>query len=162
MAMRLTPSASFSIMPWSKFNMICSQQRRLKPVLRICAALMMLVWIAATGFCSVEHFFGHAESEVASASATADHSHDSDKHDDSEHSCCDSLKATAQLGGSTVLNHPDFGKLFSPDFLLFAQTLTFVQPEAPVSRQPPNRQWVFTPEVCLGPAFRSHAPPLAV
>ena len=138
------------------------RQTKLNPLLRWFAGATVLVWIVASGFCSVEHFFGHAESDAAPASETADHSHDSDKHDDSEHSCCDSLKATPQLGSSTVLNHPDFGKLLSPDFLLLAQVLTFVQPEAPISRQPPDRQWVFTPEVFLGPAFRSHAPPLAV
>ena len=142
--------------------MIRSQQRRLTPMLRICAALSLLVWIAASGFCSVEHFLGHAESDAAPASADAGHSHDSDKHDDSDHSCCDSLKAIPQLGGSIVLNHPDFGKLLSAEFLSLAQTLTFVHPEVPVLRQPPSREWVFTPKVCLGPAFRSHAPPLAV
>ena len=149
-------------MPWSKCNMICSQQHRLKTVLRICAALMLLVWVAASGFCSVEHLLGHAESDAAPTSANTSHSHDSDKHDDGDHTCCDSLKATPQLGGSIVLNHPDFGKLLSADFLSLALTLTFVQPEAPVLRQPPSREWVFTPKVYLGPAHRSLAPPFAV
>jgi len=160
--MQLTPNAGFSIMPWSKSNMICSQQRRFQPLLRICAALLLFVWIAASGQCSVEHFFSHTESAATPASATASHSHDSDKHDDSDHTCCDSLKATPQLGGSIVLNHPDFGKLLSADFLSLAQTLNFVQPEAPVLRQPLNRERVFTPEVYLGPAFHSLAPPFAV
>ena len=31
--------------------------------------------------------------------------------------------------------------------------------ETSFSRQAPTRDWVFTPLVCLGPAFRSLAPP---
>ena len=172
LAMQLTPNVSFSIMPWSKFNMICSQQRRLNPMLRICAALMVLVWVAASGFCSVESFFGHAEHnsnslahhENDTAASTADsdhHSHDSDKNGSEEHSCCATLTAASPSVNSAILAKPDFGKLLSLNFLWLAQALTFVQPEVPISRQPPDREWVFTPEICLGPAFRSHAPPLA-
>lgn len=134
-------------------------------MLRICAALSLVVWIAASGLCSFEHLLGHAESNTATSatdSAEAGHSHDSNKHDDGEHSCCDSLKATPQLGGSIVLNHPDFGRLFSTDFRSLAQTLTFIHPEVPVLRQPPSREWIFTPEVYLGPAHRNHAPPFVV
>lgn len=171
--MQLTPNVSFSIMPWSKFNMICSQQRRLSPMLRICAAFMLLVWVAASGFCSAEPLFARAKSgeqdsdktahhqnEAVPSSTDSGHSHDSDNHDDGEHSCCSSLTAAAPSANPTVLTKPDFGKLLSLNFLWLAQALTFVQPEAPISRQPPDREWVFTPEVCLGPAFRSHAPPL--
>ena len=170
--MQLTLNVSFSIMPWSKLNMIRSQQRRLKPVLRICAALMLLVWVAASGFCSAEPLFAHAkpgehdsdktahhQDEAVPSSTDSSHSHDSDKHDDGEHSCCASLTAAAPSANPTVLTKPDFGKLLSFNLLWLAQVLTSVQPEAPISRQPPDSQWVFTPEVRLGPAFRSHAPP---
>ena len=173
--MQLTPNLNFSIMPSSKFNMICSQQRRLKPMFRIYAAVMVLVWVAASWFCSEEPLFVHPKSferdsdktahhqdEAVPSSTDSDHSHDSDKHDDGEHSCCDSLKATPQFASSGIFTKPDFGKPFTLNPLWLIQALTFVQPEVSVSRQPPNREWVFTPEVCLGPAFRSHAPPFAV
>jgi len=173
--MQLTPNVNFSILPWSKFNMICSQQRTLNPMLRICAALMLLVWIAASGFCSAEPLFAHAKSgeqesdktahhqnEAVPSSTDSGHSHDSDKHDDGEHSCCDSLKATPQFASSGISTKPDFGKLFALAPLWLIQALTFVQPEVSVPRQPPDREWVFTPKMCLGPALRSHAPPLAV
>lgn len=163
-------------MLWLKTDMTCSRQRKLKPVLRICAALMVLVWIVASGFCSAESLLGHPElggehhsnqaahheDEAAPSSTDADHSHDSDQHKDGDHSCCASLKATPQSGGSANLTKLDFPKSFSLSFLWLAQALTSVCPEVSVLRQPPGRKWVFTPEVCLGPAFRSHAPPLAV
>ena len=36
---------------------------------------------------------------------------------------------------------------------------TATQPQAAFDRQAHSREWTFTPEVCLGPAFRSLAPP---
>ena len=153
-----------------------SRRTILSPLLRWVAGATLLVWIAASGFCSVEHFFGNAESsaehnsdkaahhqnDAAPSSANADHSHDSDKHDGDEKSCCSSLTATPQSGGFVSLAKPDFGKLLSLDVIWLARTLTFVQPDAPSPRQARPREWVFTPEVFLGPAFRSHAPPLAL
>ena len=163
-------------MPWLKSTMICSRQHSLKPVLRICAALLLLVWLGATGFCSTERLFGHAESgdehdsdqtahhqqDATSAPVDSDHSHDSDKHDGDGHSCCTSLKAIPQFVKSALLTKPDFGKPLSLSFHWLAQALTPVQQQAPSPRQARPREWVFTPEVCLGPAFRSHAPPLAI
>ena len=152
-----------------------SRQRKSSLAFRLCAVVSLLVWVAASGFCSVESLFGQAghhaehhadvaaqhEHDAAPASADSDHhSHDSDKNSDDEHACCSSLTAAAPSAHQTVLTKPDFGKLLSFNLLWLSQALTFVQPEAPISRQPPDREWVFTPEVCLGPAFRSHAPPL--
>ncbi len=147
-----------------------SRQPKLRPALRLCAALSVLVWLSAMSYCSLESFIGHAEAEEHHAGQVANHAaadshqesghpHDSDKNGHDEESCCDSFKATPQHGSSLVLLKPDLGKLPSLSFLWLVQTLTFVQPEAPAMRQSPDRQWVFTPEVCLGPAFRSHAPP---
>jgi len=174
--MQLTMTVSFSILRQSKRNMIYSRQCKLKPVLRVFAALTVLVWIAATGFCSAETLLGCAGSgsdhhigqiadhqdEADHSSTDGSHSHDSDQHKDGEHSCCSSLKTTAQPVGSDRLSRPDFAKTVSLDLLWLTQALTLDQPEVPFSRQPPDREFVLTPELRLGPAFRSHAPPLAV
>jgi hypothetical protein len=45
------------------------------------------------------------------------------------------------------------------DFLSSGEFAAQPQLERFISRQPPDRRWAFTPEVCLGPAFRSLAPP---
>jgi hypothetical protein len=47
--------------------------------------------------------------------------------------------------------------LLSPVVLALDATAT--QPQAAFDRQAHSREWTFTPEVCLGPAFRSLAPP---
>jgi len=170
----LTSRGGFRNFLMLRLDMSCSRQRKLNPALRACAATMVLVWLAATGFCSLDSQFGHGESgggqhverdahhedEAVPSSAESGHSHDSDKNSGDEHSCCISLKATPQFASSTLLTKPDFGKPLSFGFLSLTQTRTFVEREAPCSRQPPERKWVFTLEVCLGPAFRSHAPPL--
>ncbi len=156
--------------------MSCLRQRKLNPAFRTCAAAMVLVWLAATGLCSLDSQFGHVESgggqhverdvrhedEAVPSSAESGHSHDSDKNRNSgdERSCCASLKATPQFASSMLLTKPDFGKSLSFGFLSLTQMRTFLEREAPCSRQPPERKWVFTLEVCLGPAFRSLAPPL--
>ena len=46
------------------------------------------------------------------------------------------------------------------EFLSVAQLVAVTQPEVAVLRQPPRSDWVFRPEVSLGAAFRSHAPPV--
>ena len=55
--------------------------------------------------------------------------------------------------------HPDLVPLYTlPAFVLTlddAGTASHL-----TSRQAKARDWVFTPEVCLGPAFRSLAPPV--
>ncbi len=141
--------------------------------MRLFAALSVLIWLSATSYCSLESFVGHGEAkdhhvgQVANHAADeshedADHPHDSDKNGHDQESCCDSLQTTPQYGSSLVLLKPDLGKLPSLSFLWLARTLTLDAPEPTPPRQAQHADWIFTPEVCLGPAFRSHAPPLAV
>lgn len=150
-----------------------SRQPRPRPALRLFAAFCILVWLSAVSYCSLESFVGHPQAgdhyasqtathAVAESHSDSDHSHDSDKNGHGQETCCDSLKATLPHGNSLVLLKPDLGKLPSLSFLWLAQALTLNAPETMPLRQAQHREWVFTPEVCLGPAFRSHAPPLAV
>jgi len=148
-----------------------SRQSKPRAALRISAAFCILVWLAAVSYCSLEVFIGHAEAGEHHHEKTTTHaaaqshnesgdSHDSDKNKHDEESCCDSLQAPPQHGSSLVLFKPDLGKLPSFSFLWLAEALTLDAPETPPPRQAQHREWVFTPEVCLGPAFRSHAPPV--
>jgi hypothetical protein len=50
-------------------------------------------------------------------------------------------------------------------FIIASLVVAFETPnlaDAILTRQAPPRDWVFTPEVCLGPAFRSLAPPALI
>jgi hypothetical protein len=92
--------------------------------------------------------------------AKQDHSSDSDKSDHHDSSFCDSLHSTCLTSTTEKIVKPDFAAFIVSWFSAAAEIETCL-PEAPASRQPPDRKWVFTPEVCLGPAFRCHAPPVS-
>lgn len=84
---------------------------------------------------------------------------DSDKHSDHDDSACKTLKTLVPTTGNLALLKPDFGSCtFS--FGSPPQTVTIAQIETSISRQPPDDELVFTPEVSLGAAFYSLAPPV--
>ena len=138
-----------------------SSRTRLSPLLRSFAAVMLLVWVAAFMACSTKCFCADSDSEHAEqASAANNHSPGSDKDCNHDDSFCTSLHSLTPVSTAAVLDKPDFGLAFTLDFLSTAQLVTVAQTETSVSREPPDRQFVFTPEVSLGAAFRSLAPPV--
>jgi hypothetical protein len=157
---QLTTRFEFCSVPLGhNLNMIGLRQHKLKPSLRICAAALVVVWLAAIGLCSTDCMGDdcHADSaNIKKAATTNGQSHDSDSHDDS---LCASLHSVCPATPSSTLIKPDFGLAFTLDFISTRQIVAVTPPETFISRQPPDRDWVFTPEVCLGAAFRSLAPP---
>ncbi|HEY5298908.1 MAG TPA: hypothetical protein VIK59_13460 [Verrucomicrobiae bacterium] len=136
---------------------------KLSPFLRFVAAGMLLVWVAAVTACSTECLGEDSHSDSAQMGQTASNqSHDSNKPDSHDDSLCVSLHSVCPTSPSLSFAKPDFGLAFTLDFLSAAQLITVAQPEAFVSRQPQEREWLLTPEVCLGPAFHSLAPPSLV
>ena len=143
---------------------MASRRTTLNPLLRLLAVVTLLCWLGALALCSTECFEGdsdhHAgQKEIASAHSDDHPTPDSENHSGHDDSVCDSLKTLVPTAHNNVLPKPDFGFCFL-SFASLPQTLTVAECEAPVSRQPPDREFVFTPEVCLGPAFRSLAPPV--
>jgi hypothetical protein len=157
---RLTTRIEFCSVPKAEYlNMSASRQHKLKPSLRICAAALLVVWLAAVGFCSTECLGDDCHADTANikkAATTNGQSHDSDSHDDS---LCVSMHSLCPAPVNTILIKPAFGLAFTLDFISTAQLVDVASLETFVSRQPPDREFVFTPEVCLGAAFRSLAPP---
>ena len=138
----------------------------MSPRLRSLAAATLLIWLAALVFCSFDCCVGisdcqswHHDEQAAASHHDHDQAPDSDNHSGDGDSICDSLKTVVHAANKNLLLKPDFGfsilSFFSP-----SQALTVAQIETPVSRQPPDREWLFTPAVYLGPAFRSLAPPV--
>lgn len=152
------------------------------------AVLCALVWLFAVNLCNAKYLVGccssgdhdhkehaeaHQDHDVAAPhehlpDAEDEHSHDGEEHSDDSHphdngegNCCSTLHAI--LGNTETLV-----KLSPPTFAIpslwaitDAHTPSFASSE-PLKRQAKHREWTFTPEVCLGPAFHSHAPPLFV
>lgn len=87
------------------------------------------------------------------------HSHDSQKHDGKEGSCCSTLKAVVETAKSIVAPKQILQAIALLCVLFEHRNFTLDTPDTASARPPPSREWVFTPEVCTGPANRSHAPP---
>ena len=87
------------------------------------------------------------------------HSHDSHKHESKQGSCCSTLKAVVQTVNPVVLGKPAFHPITFLCVLVETHAVSFVLSENPPNRQAKTRDWLSTPEVCLGPAHRSLAPP---
>ena len=152
-----------------------SRQPKLKISLRVAAVISLFAWVLASSLCLSESLFSHWSDgaghdalrghqsdwhhDTASTEGPSGHSHDSNNGEEGG-SCCSSLNALPHTGSSALLPKGDFGQLAPLHFALLTPVLTFVQPEVSPPRQTKSRDWVFTPEVYLGPAFRSHAPPL--
>jgi len=89
-------------------------------------------------------------------------SHDSHKHESKEGSCCSTLKAVVPTSKAIVFNKQAVHPIPSLCVLLEAHVASRVLSENSPNRQAKPGDWVFTPEVCLGPAHRSLAPPAFV
>jgi hypothetical protein len=139
---------------------------KLNPFLRFAAAGTLLIWLSAVAMCQANCYGDncccgdddHAGAKIALHNSAAN-SHDGNKNNHHDDSACLTLKSALQHNNAIALGKPDFGLAFN---LIFLSTITSVetsQSETFISRQPPDSNRVFTPEVCLGPAFHSLAPP---
>lgn len=168
-----------------------SRQPKIHVAFRIGAAVTVGFWLLATSYCSVEHLFGfdhHGPSAVTEEhahDATAEHGHAHDaehSHGESDHphdaagghpqgshhhggeegSCCSTLQAAVYVGQPIIVSAPVVHPFSLLSALLQAHAATLIALEKVPDRPPPNHDWVFTPEVCTGPANRSHGPPASV
>ncbi|MEO5802365.1 MAG: hypothetical protein ABIR24_02460 [Verrucomicrobiota bacterium] len=132
---------------------------------RLCASLSLVVWLAAFLFCSNTCCIGesHCETGHEQHGEASHHDHDrssdSDSHSDHKDSFCNSLKSIVHTASNQTLSKPDFS-FVTLDFVSPSHLVTVARREASVFRQGSRRDWVSTPEVYLGPAFRSLAPPV--
>jgi hypothetical protein len=80
-------------------------------------------------------------------------------HTGGDKSCCSTLMATAQIATPFVIAKPVLEPLNFLCRVLQARDQCLPRSKTNRSAKIKDRDWVFTPEVCLGPAFRSLAPP---
>ncbi len=146
-----------------------SRQTELSPVHRCFAAASLLVWLAAQVVCTAHCNFGvcHGESEDASchdAAPPQSHHDDGDSpspaHGDSSTTdACLTLKSALVSGSGPALVPPDLHLLYTLAPVALTLDMSATKPAVSFSRQAKPPDWGFTPEVYLGPAHRSHAPP---
>jgi hypothetical protein len=143
------------------------RQTGFSPTLRSIAAGTLLVWIAALVFCakicSSNGSASDSETSHCHAEAADSHHHHGDPPQPSHHGPCGSascltLKQALLSDKARLASYPALEPLYT--LPVFGLTLDSTDAAFDESfRQPKPRDWVFTPEVCLGPAFRSLAPP---
>lgn len=146
---------------------------------RVIAAVTLLSWISAIGLCTNQCALGtghcssggHACRQQAKSSPDHDDDHDhgdqaaqsskKQQHPDQPAVDCLSIKAalTSAKISTPILEASHVLYFLTPVHV--TPSTNFVQSSILVRRSR-SCERVFTPEECLGPAFRSHAPPLAV
>lgn len=148
-----------------------SRQTQLRPLLRCFAAATLLLWIVAQACC-----FAHCTFGVSLGGSGKSSCHDSaltkDQPDEGGGSCCPKnrdrstgvicatmMKAALAGSGSVELVQPDVHLLYALAPFVLALNVTVNEPTTVFFRQATPSDWVFTPELSLGPAHRSHAPP---
>ncbi len=147
-----------------------SRLTTLSPLTRWFAAVTLMVWIGAQALCQSHCLINecHSEPEVADHHASEvaglhhDHEHTPQPNNpqDSTEALCLSLKSALTGSGTSPLVAPQFAVLYTLAPLALTLDAADIELAASFSREARLREWVFTPEVSLGPAFRSHAPPV--
>jgi hypothetical protein len=148
------------------------KHRGLPSSVRFAALVVLIAWVTSLAICSVECLVGQCGSEKAEV-ANVGHQHsDSHEHQDKspsghapgscpdEKTPCSALASTILPDAFSYTPHPGVVTAVLPD-LQSSPALPQKCGFARISRYAKRGNRVFEPEVCLGPAFRSLAPPAA-
>ncbi|ODU23917.1 MAG: hypothetical protein ABS95_02665 [Verrucomicrobia bacterium SCN 57-15] len=146
-----------------------NMKRRAKGVWkRTTAAAALLAWVGALALCSADPWLCQCPSEQGDphSHATAE-SHGHEGRGDRtptdvphEKGFCASLKSTVLTSVHSLVQKPNVVPVWILSSPFLCPNPSTESAECLSVRQAKRVIWVFTPEVCLGPGFRSLAPPL--
>lgn len=128
--------------------------------LRFAAAGTLLIWLSAVVACQA-HCCGDdfdADGQVALHKGTTN-SHDGDKNNHHDDSACLTLKSALHSDNGIALVKPNLHFIYSLVSVALSTDERTVEPALNL-RQHKRCDWAFTPELSLGPALHSHAPPV--
>jgi hypothetical protein len=139
----------------------------LRPLLRWFAAVTLLGWMGAQALCQAHCSSDACHDQPGEVNCQAQKSPDSNRgdedapdHHESADASCATLKSALSNKAASPLILPAFSSLYTLASTGLMMDTTAIEPAGSFSRQANWRDWAFTPEVCLGPAFRSLAPPV--
>ena len=143
------------------------RQTILSPLLRSVAAAVLVGYVAAQTLCFIHCNFGsgHGDSappschSVGTTQASHDEGDSSSPPAPTPTTPCFTLKNPLVSGDAPTLVVPQFFVLYLLSSCALALDTTALKSESIFCRQANHRDWVLTPVVWLGPAFRSLAPP---
>ncbi len=168
-----------------------SRQPRISILFRIFAGTCALLWLVGIAVCSIVcvcNCAGHEETCAADASPVHEHdavsaqeqghthATEAHQHDDGEtpqghcgkNGCEEQCRCSATIQGFVqtppvfVIPNPISQPVLNTSLLCPAREHVFAAPPSETLRRAKPRDWAFTPVVCLGPAFRSLAPPVFI
>lgn len=145
-----------------------SRRTKLRPLLRWLAVLTLLVWTGAQALCQTHCSSSACHEESGEANCPAEKASDShhgdenspDHQDGSADASCDTLKSALSGNAASPLVTPEFSLLYALAPTALTLDATAIEPSACILRQADRRDRLRTPEVFLGAAFRSLAPPV--
>lgn len=142
------------------------RQTTWSPLLRSFAAVSLVAFLAAQTLCFIHCNLGGARGEsalpschVAASSGACHDKGNSSSQGPTTTTTCFTLQNLVISGDAPTLVVPEFSVLCLPAPFTLALDVSSTELAASFSRQANHGDWVFTPEVSLGPAFRSLAPP---
>ena len=139
-----------------------------RPLFRFCAAGVLSVWVAAQVLCFAHCNFGIRVMMTENASA---YHAPAPKPASESGSCCPkpgntsggsvcvTLKSALVDNDSSGAPQPNLSPLYTLALFSIVLETTATAPSTRIFRPAEKHDWVFTPEVFLGPALRSLAPP---
>jgi hypothetical protein len=147
-------------------NIMRSGQTMKSPLFRFLSAGTLIIFIAAEVMCFVHCHFGGGRSDSPeptchhAAAEQSNHDEDAPTQSPSGMSPCSTLQNLFASNSTLTLSVPDFPALYVLAPLAPSLDTTAIEASAPNSRPAQMRKWAVTPEVYLGPAIHSLAPPL--
>ena len=146
------------------------RQTILSRLLRSVGAFALVVYVAAQTLCFLHCNFGGGHGDLTPPSchgagatqACHDEGDSSSPPVPSQTTTCSTLMNISISGDAPTLVVPHFSVLYLLTPCALALEAAESKPEAIFTRQANHFDWVLTPEVSLGPAFRSLAPPSLV
>ena len=140
--------------------------KRLGFAARLCAVLWLVGWVAALCACTLN--CGAVVCDDSKQCHTAslevgNHEHHGDASAPEKRSSpeqfCSSLQSAVWPSANPLIFKPAGCPVLTSAFAAWP-LFDFTDLQPPSLRQIKTREWLFTPEVYLGPAFRSLAPPI--
>ena len=124
---------------------------------------MLFAWVAAFSLCHAHCALGkNAPMQMPGANQASSGCHGNGcpaKNNDGTGTFCFTVKSLSTDTGSVTLHPPEATAYLQAALLSLPELSTLPGPSGFLVRQTSPPDWNFTPEVSLGPAFRSHAPP---
>jgi hypothetical protein len=147
-----------------------SRQTKLRPLLRWCGVVTLLAWLGAQTLCQAHCLFDTCQGETGETgfhAATASESHHGDESPSNhkEHgddASCATLKSALSGNTTPSLIAPEFSLIYTLAPIALTFDASTIKLSVSFSRQVDRQNLIFTPEVCLGSALHSLAPPLVV